>query len=269
MANETKTFFKELKDATFDYNSFFKTIGKDFLILAIIGILTLAYTLFLLSTTPVQPEWAKGNNLVKTSALELQLINQELSAYLIKFTLLTILLFLVSLLLITLLKEWVWKDLAKEKHVINSFLKFLGLNTIIYLIITIIIAVIGVLAGLFVKLLATNTAPLPIIIFFAFLFLFPIVFLVFHFLNYSAYRFVKTRKFGSSIIDTFKSFSKTKQLLAPYSVIMLFFIIVGTLVNIIITKQDLILNLIMYLLIFIFLSWEKVYSSHFFKRIYN
>lgn len=280
MANETKSFFKELKDATFDYKSFFKTIGKDFLSFVIIAIISLSYTLFLLSSAPTQPGWAQEDNIAKASTLEIQMMNQELSIYLIKFTLLTILLIFATLAILTLFKEWVWKDLTKEKHSIKNFFKFLSLNTIIYSIISIIVVIIGILAGSIILFLGKRFVPAPIILSISLLFMIPTIFLFFHFLNFSGYKFLKTRKFGNSIIETFKSFSKIKKLLAPYIIILIVILIFGIIVNILlqpeivntqyqIKQTNIFLVILAYIIFFAVLAWEKVYSSYFFKRIYN
>ena len=266
---EYKLLLRELKTATFDYKSFFKTIGKDSLFLFIIFILFMIYSLSLLSIYPQKPWWAEGDKIFDASQFEITTSTNELKIFLLVYILSTILIILLILILFTLFREWVWKDLTKNKYSISSFFKFLGLNTISLLLITLFFMIIVLPSGLLIQFLANNGVALPPIMFIALITLFPLLFIVLHFLNYSGFEFIKTKKFGRTLIETFKSFKHVKLLLIPYFIITLLFIILGTIVNNIFLIKDPILNIIGVIIFLSFLAWEKVYSSYFFKRIYG
>lgn len=264
-----QTFLSDLKNSLTDYKSLLKTSGKDFLLAIFFLLIYLTYVLIILWSSPVQPDWWTQEKIFTVSEFELQLKNQEFQRYFIELILLSILAVFLILALFTLIKEWVWKDLLKQEFNFRDFFKFLGFNTLFYIIIFGSGSLIIFISGLIIKQFITMNFPLIINFIFASIILIIILPLIFHFLNFSGYSFVKTRLFGKSFIKTFKSLSQIKKLIPTYLILSLMFLILGTCFNYLIQTKNIVFSLIAYILFFFFFAWQKVYSIYTFNRIYK
>lgn len=259
-----KTNQLDMLKQTFMDNNIYKIMGKDLLFYISLMIIFMIYNLIIYKSMPPVPNF-DANSILSASISDIQQSTQNLNVFYFTLILSLIMLGLAVIYLIGLFKEWIW---SKEFD-IKQTLKFSGLGVIIYAFIILILSLLMAIAGFFLdKLYSINT---PFLIIQAIAIITFIIFMPFvlHILNYSNYVFANTRKFFDSLIKPFTSLKNIKQLIMPYLIIVIMFLILGYLSNII-TKisANFFTSTLSFLIFLYFAAWQRAYSMNLFKHLH-
>ncbi|MBR9690823.1 hypothetical protein GOV08_04010 [Candidatus Woesearchaeota archaeon] len=253
-------------------NSFRKELwpvfGKDILLFVSLFALLILNFLILTSIFPDAPGFTQ-ETILQASQLEVENVTIQLQKFMITLFLLAIILSLIGVGILTVIKEWSWAGLLGKKPEFKDFFGFYALKLILLFIAGVIGYFALLITGFILQKLADIGMPVFIV---GALTLLVIIFLVptiLHIINFATYDYLKKRKIVPSLKSVYNSFRKCPKLFWPHMIVGATFIVLGTISNQLFNStSNLLIGLGLLLFVF-FISWQKVYFSLVFKRLYN
>lgn len=263
-----KSFLQELKKSFLDYKLLLTTAGKDAIFFSFFSLSFILYYFIISKSIPADPGF-DAQTIFQASPQIIAATTSALNTFYTIFVISTIIGITLILSAFIFIKEWVWTGIGKTKMSYKDLPKFLGLNLVIYTIVTLFVIGVMILAGMLMQKMAVSGFALISLQALAILILIIIIPLSMQLINYSSYTFIKKRKFLISIIEPFKSFSKVGKLWLPYAAILLVLSVSGFLSNYLTSFANTFLSIIGLTILLLFMAWQRIYSYNLFESLKN
>ncbi len=257
-----------LKDSFQDYPSLFKVFYKDLILVGGVILTVLLYMFIIKIALPKDPGF-NPNTLMSASQQSLDSAISSLQAFYATFIIASIIGVFLLFAIITIMTEWTWSGMNSQKPSFSKAPKFFSVLLIIYIIAAILGLGVFLSSGFLLQKMAEGGVSFTMLQISSFIVLIILIPILLQIINFSNYTFSKTKRFGASIIEPFKSFSKITKLLLPYLFTLLVFIITGTIANILILIGSWVISVIVLLIFILFMSWQKLYSFKVFEQVYK